>query len=99
MANRNGYIQVIEFQQSFPTMNLDRMENNPKDYDMQMIVVYTLETENGYKVKKVGKTYKKGTKVTYEPFKSQEDVKEYKDILTTMLDKFNSKYNTNHFWQ
>lgn len=99
MANKSGDIKVIEFQREFPTINIDLMKNNPKDYDMSMLVAYTLETERGFMVKKVGKTYKKGTKITYKPFESKEEVINYRTKLDELLEEYNTKYDTNHHWE
>ncbi len=99
MANKSGDIKVIEFQREFPTINIYLMKNNPKDYDMSMLAAYTLETERGFMVKKVGKTYKKGTKITYKHFESKEEVINYRTKLDELLEEYNTKYDTNHHWE
>lgn len=76
-----GYATVMEFQKEFPTVNLDMMKNNEKEYDYAMLILFTLEAERGFKAKRVGKTTKKGTKVTYTAFKNKEDVKEFDSII------------------
>lgn len=91
-------IEVIEFKKEYPSMNLDEMKNNPKDYDMAILVAYTLETERGFIVKKQFKTTKKGTKFTYKACKNEEEAKEYSLKLKELLDQYNKKYETNYCW-
>ena len=88
-------IQVLEFQTEYPTINLDLMKKT-KDYDMAIIVVYMLETERGFIVKKIGKTYKKGTKVTYKACESEEEAKKYREKLNELLNDYNKKYGTKY---
>lgn len=90
-----GYATVMEFQKEFPTVNLDMMKNNEKQYEYSMLILFTLEAARGFKVKRVGKTTKQGTKVTYTAFKSKEDVKEFDSIMRKKVDEFNTKWNEN----
>lgn len=69
-------VQVIEFQKEFPTVNLKLLQQEERKYEYSILILYTLETENGFMVKKVGKTTNKGTKVNYTPFKNDENIKE-----------------------
>lgn len=92
-------MEVIEFSKEFPSMNLDSMKNSPKDYDMAILVAYTLETERGFIVKKQYKTTKKGTKFNYKVCKDEEEAKEYSLKLKKLLDQYNKKYETNYHWQ
>lgn len=89
-------IKVIEFGKEFPSVNLDLMKNNPKDYDMAILVAYTLEVERGFIVKKQNKTTKKGTKFTYKLCEDEEEAKEYNLKLHELLKQYNEKYNTNY---
>lgn len=91
----NG-ISVVEFQKGFPEINLKLMKENIKLYDLAIITLYTIESERGFKVKKIGKTGRKGTKVTFEPIKNKEYFDEYLDKLKVMLDEYNKKYDTNY---
>ena len=98
MSSSDMEIQVIEFQKEYPSINLDLMKNNPKNYDMAIIAAYTVEVEKGYIVKKVGKTYKKGTKFTYKPCESEKEAKKYREKLEELLNDYNKKYGTNYAW-
>lgn len=88
-------IQCIEFQKEYPVVNLKMKKENEKQYEYSLLVLYTLETERGFMVKKIGKTTNKGTKVNFIPFKSDEDVKKYKALLQDMATKFTAKWGTN----
>lgn len=93
-----SYAEVMEFQKEYPTMNLDLLKNNPKDYDLAILVAYEMETENGFIVKKQYKTTKKGTKFTYKGCKNKEEAKEYSLKLHELLKSYNNKYKTNYCW-
>ena len=70
-----SYAVVMEFQNEFETINLDMMKNDTKNYDMAILVAYTLETKRGFIVKKQGKTTRKGTKFTYKACKMKKKPK------------------------
>lgn len=89
-------ISVVEFQKEFTEINLRLMKEDIKLYDLVIIGLYTVETKRGFKVKKIGKTGRAGTKVTFEPIKNKEDFEEYLNKLKGMLDEYNKKYGTNH---
>lgn len=91
-------MEVIGFSKEFPNMNLDSMKNSPKDYDMAILVAYTLETERGFIVEKQYETTKKGTKFNYKVCKDEEEAKEYSIKLKELLDQYNKKYETNYHW-
>lgn len=87
-------IRVVEFQKHYKTINLDMMNNNPKEYDKAIIIVHTLETENGYVVKKIGKTYKNGTQITYKPIESRNEAEKYSSKVRSLIEGYNIKYRT-----
>lgn len=93
-----SYAVVMEFQNEFETINLDMMKNDTKNYDMAILVAYTLETKRGFIVKKQGKTTRKGTKFTYKACKDEEEAKEYSLKCHKLLQQYNEKYNTNYCW-
>lgn len=90
-----GYVVCLEYSKSFKSVNLKLKKEDEKGYDYSMLVLYTLETDKGFKVKKIGKTTKKGTKVTYEHFKSDNDVSDYLDLLKVKKEEFSEKWNIN----
>lgn len=88
----NG-IQVMEFQKEYTTVNLEMQKEDQREYEYAILILYTLETDKGFKVKKIGKTTRKGTKVTYEAFKSETDSLDYKKLLEQKVKEFNDKWN------
>lgn len=83
----------LEYQKNFKSVNLKLKNDDEKSYEYSILILYTLEIENGFKVKKIGKTTKIGTKVTYESFKSDEDVLKYKELLESKAKEFSEKWN------
>ena len=87
-------IQVMGFQKTYPTVNLEMEKKNEKVYEYSILLLYTFETERGFKVKKIGKTTRNGTKVTYEVIKSGEEALKYKGLLERKVKEFNNKWDT-----
>lgn len=87
-------VQCIEFQKEYPVVNLKMKNDDEKKYEFSLLVLYTLETERGFMVKKIGKITRKGTKVNFIPFKSDEDVKNYRDFLLEKSKAFTEKWGT-----
>lgn len=85
-------IAVVGYSKQFPTVNLKMQNDDPIGYDYSILILYSLETDKGFKVKKIGKTTGKGTKVTYETIKDKEDAIKYKEILESKVKDFNKKY-------
>lgn len=88
----NGDFSVFQFQIEYPPLNLKAQTEDTRKFDYGMIYCYSKECENGFKVKKVGKTTKKGTKFTYEKIKDKVDFEQYKVLLNKMIEDFNTKY-------
>lgn len=93
-----SYATVVEFQKEFKTMNLDMLKTDIEKYDMAILVAYTLETKDGFIVKKQGKTTRTGTKFTYKACSGEEEAKAYSLKLHELLEQYNEKYNTNYCW-
>lgn len=91
-------VQVIEFQKEYPIINLELEKNSKKEYDMAIMVAYTMELEKGFIVKRQNKTTRKGTKFTYKPCETEEEFKDYKVKLNEMLGAYNKKYGTDYTW-
>lgn len=85
-------IQVIGFQKEFPVVNLKMKNEDERKYEYSILILFTLETGDGYMVKKIGKTTNKGTKVNYTSFKNDEDIKKYSELLQGMVKAFNEKW-------
>lgn len=88
-------VYVLEYAIEYPTLNLKAKEDDEKTFDYGMLYCYSKECGEGFKVKKVGKTTKKGTKFTYTAIKDRYDFEEYKKVLNEMISNFNYKYGTN----
>lgn len=86
---------VLEYAIEYPTLNLKAKKDSEKTFDYGFLYCYSKECEKGFKVKKVGKTTKKGTKFTYTSIKDQKDFKEYEKTLKQMISNFNCKYGAN----
>lgn len=85
-------IQVMSYGKEFPSVNLKMQKDDPMGYEYSLLILYSLETDKGFKVKKIGKTTVKGTKVTYEPIKDKEAAIKYKELLESKVKDFNNKY-------
>lgn len=85
-------IGVFEYQIEYPPLNLTEQKEDSRKFDYGMIYCYSKECENGFKVKKVGKTTRRGTKFTYERIKDRADFEQYKVLLNKMIEDFNTKY-------
>lgn len=91
----NSSVQVIGLKNTYPNINLELQKEKPMIYDFLILNLYTSETENGLKVKRINKTTKKGTSVTYEAFKSEDDIKEYEQFLKGKVKEFSKKWDVN----
>lgn len=89
------YIETIEFQKSYSELNTKMKDSNPKFFDYMILQLYVFEYDKGYKVKKIYKTNSKGTKVTYEPIKSKEELDKYINLIKDKVKEFNDKWNDN----
>lgn len=86
---------VLEYAIEYPTLNLKAKKDDEKVFDYGFLYCYSKECEKGFKVKKVGKTTKKGTKFTYTAIKDEHDLEECKKTLKQMISNFNYKYGAN----
>lgn len=85
-------IEVLEYQIQYPTLNLNLKKEDKMMFDFGIIYAHSNQCDKGFKVKKIFKTSKKGTKFTYESIKSNEDFEEYKSLINDMINKFNAEY-------
>lgn len=86
-------ISVQGFSKSFTSINLE-LKKNEKDFNEILIAIYTLHLKEGFKVGKINKTTKKGTKVKYVPIKSDEELRKYIDEINQMMKVCNEKYGS-----
>ncbi len=89
-------ISVRGYSMEYPTMNLELLKTDEKSFDMCLIVVHLEEARKGFKVKKIGKTTRKGTKVTYAAIESKEDLDKCKKKISNLIDQYNKKYGTKY---
>lgn len=85
-------VKIVGFDQLFKTVNLDLKNNDELSYDYAMLLIYTTNAKKGFKVKKIYKTTKNHTRVSYIPFESREDVSEYDKFVSEKVDEFNKKW-------
>ena len=85
-------VYVKEVAKTYEALNLELMNNNRKFYDFAILGLYTLEIDNGFIVKRINKTYRKGTKVTFKRCESQEEAKLYSEKANEMMREYKEKY-------
>lgn len=91
-----GMISVQGYQMEYPPMNLEMLRTNERSFNMSLLVAHIEEAKKGFKVKRIGKTTKKGTKITYTAIENEEDLKKYGNKLRDLVKQFNEKYGTNY---
>lgn len=89
-------INVQGYGMEYPPMNLKLFKTDKKTYDMCVITAHIEGINNGFKVKKIGKATKKGTRITFTTIKSKEDLKQYSIKIRELLNQFNKNYGTNY---
>ena len=87
-------VAVKEITYTYPMINLDFKENNKQEYDFLILGLYTEKCKEGFKVKKIYKTNKQGTKVKYEAIKDKNDFADYIEKVKKLVDVHNREYGT-----
>ena len=77
-------VSVIEFLKTYPNINTELSEAK---FKLAIIAIYESELSRGFIVKKIYKTYKKGTNVTYKACESEE-MREYKEKVNLLVKDF-----------
>jgi hypothetical protein len=85
-------ISVAGFSKEFTSVNLE-LKQRGQVFSETLIAIYTLHLNEGFKVGKINKTTKKGTKVKYVPIKSDEELKDHIEEINKMIEENNEKYN------
>lgn len=88
-----GTMRLVKLSIDIDYIDLEMQKNEPKIFDLTMIAVYLAKLDEGLIVTRVGKTTKKGTKVTYKACESEEQANEYLNIVNKMIDMVKEKYN------
>lgn len=78
-------VSVIEFLKTYPNINTELSEAK---FKLAIIAIYESELSRGFIVKKIYKTYKKGTNVTYKACESEEEMREYKEKSKFISERF-----------
>lgn len=87
-------ITVKEIQIIYPLLNSDLKEESIKDYELAILGIYAEKCGSGFKVKKIYKTNKRGTKVKYEAIKDKDDFDNYIEKVKELINVHNEKYGT-----
>lgn len=82
-----------EFVTEYPSLNLKLKEEAKQIYDLYLIGVYIAEYGKGFRVKKVYKTNKKGTKVRYKAILSKEEVDETIEEIKMLINEYQNNYD------
>lgn len=86
-------ISVQGFSKNFTSVDLE-MTKKGEVFNQILIAIYSFHICEGFKVGKINKTTKKGTKVRYIPFKSDKELKEYVEKINKMIKECNEKYGS-----
>lgn len=85
-------VQVMGYGMEFPLINLKLKNENQMMYDFVILDLYTSELSKGFKVKRINKTTRKGTKVNYESIKGRKDLEDYMKLVNSKIEEFKGKY-------
>ena len=84
-------ISLVGYTRIYPHIDLE-LKKDERMYDMVILSLRIDEFKGGMKVSKVYKTTKQGTKVKFEMFKNDAEIKEYYNELMTMIERYKAKY-------
>ncbi|MBM7835929.1 hypothetical protein [Clostridium sardiniense] len=85
-------VQVMGYGMEFTLINLKLKNENQMMYDFVILDLYTSELSKGFKVKRINKTTRKGTKVNYESIKDRKDLEDYMKLVNSKIEEFKGKY-------
>ena len=88
-----GEIMLDEFIIEYPSLNLKLKEEAKQIYDLYIIGVYIAEYEKGFRVKKVYKTNKKGTKIRYKAILTVEEFNEVSEEIKRLIKEYQNSYD------
>lgn len=89
----NDVIKIMEFTKEYQAVNLKLLNDNEKIYDLAILCLYCFETERGFRVKKIYKTNRAGTKVRYRAIEDPKEAQEYVKMVKNKIKEFNQKWN------
>lgn len=85
--------EIIGYTIDFPYIDLELKKSDPRSYELALIVCHVEEaTKKGMKVKRICKTTKKGTSISYIPIENEKDSMEYADKVEKMIADFRAKF-------
>lgn len=85
-------VRVLEFRKDYSNLNIEMMEECKALYDFSILYIHVCELEFGFKVKRIGRTTSKGTRVTYEALKDESDFNKYEKKIKEMQLKYKESY-------
>lgn len=86
-------MEVLEHEIVYPNLDIQKLINEKKLFDFETIKAYIKEYKKGFKVRKISKTHKTGTRFTYIKINNNDELNDYKQFLVEMLREYNNKYN------
>lgn len=98
MKKEDRSIEVISFQKESEILNLQTKKEQPMQFDFGMLYFQISEMKAGFIPKKIFKTTKKGTKVTFVPM-TKENVYKFKPIFTEGVQNFIDKWRINPIYE
>ena len=92
MSNIIERVMVSEFQIEYTNINSE-LKKNEKMFDISNIGIYIAKINDGFIVKRINKTTKKGTKVTYKTPKDKKEFTRYIEKVANIIIEYEEKYS------
>ncbi len=73
--------EVIGFKMTYPRLNLELFKKDEVHYNLGVNSIAINEFNRGFKIKRLGKATKKGTGITFESIKTEEEAIKLKEEL------------------
>lgn len=94
MKKADREIEIISFQKESPALTLKLKKEKPMEYDFGMLYYQVSEMRKGFIPKKIFKTTKTGTKITFVPI-TEESMKVFQPIFEESAKNFVEKWKVN----
>lgn len=85
-------VTVMEFQIEYPNLNLKLKKKEENKFEYALIYLAIKECSKGFKIKRINKTTKEGTKIAYKTIADKEELEEYTKELENKAREFNKKH-------
>ena len=86
-------MEKLEYEIKHENLNIEKLIKDKKKFDYEMVAAHIREYRKGFKVKKISKTHRTGTRFSYIKIAGYDDGEEYFGFLTEMIREYNNKYN------